>query len=515
MNSQQIWKVQVQDRVYEAHKDELIEWIQEGAVLPNDKVQRGNLNWLAASRVPEFARFFSKPREFENSAVTVEITHANGSAISAQLESASDKAQVGETDTTGSNSDQSEALDLNADSLKHCAFHPSRPTAFICDICRVTYCNLCPNRYGAVRLCPSCGGLCTTYENLLAGSRPQGAMNRPYARRDIESDDAAQDKFGIGISEVIAALKFPFRSPKQLAVSAVLYVVAALGISSALTGVLMGLILGAASLGFAIMISFAVSARVFNDKGDDGFQSLLFSEGLSGLLERIGLSFTVVFASFCLFICLAASAGAYAWIQFSHEIEMTQSAVSNERNRIETKLKNARLDSNPASELRAKQEALAESALFYGSDEIDRFTGSVMRLSIYFLTPVFVAFLLGLVYLPAALSLALRNRSIRQTLSLVSGLRQIRMLGFEYVKIVFLSITLTLIFVAACVGLSILLSDRVPSPVLFFSTVTLAGISSCLFWIVFSHLITTADSQYKLRSERGTANSNEAEARTK
>ena len=89
------------------------------------------------------------------------------------------------------------------------------------------------------------------------------------------------------------------------------------------------------------------------------------------------------------------------------------------------------------------------------------------------------------------------------------------MLGFEYVKIVFLSITLTLIFVAACVGLSILLSERVPSPVLFFSTVTLAGISSCLFWIVFSHLITTADSQYKLRSERGTANSNEAEARTK
>ena len=141
----------------------------------------------------------------------------------------------------------------------------------------------------------------------------------------------------------------------------------------------MGLVLGAASLGFAILTSFAVSTRVFNDKGDDGFQPLFFSEGLSGLSERIGLSFTVVFVSFCLFIWLAASAGAYAWIQFSHEIEMTQSAVSNERSRIETKLKNARLESDPASELRAKQNALAGYGPFYGSDQIDRFTGSVMR----------------------------------------------------------------------------------------------------------------------------------------
>ena len=232
MNSQLIWKVQVQDRVYEAHKDELIEWIREGAVLPTDRVQRGNLKWLAASRVPEFARLFSKPPEFENTGITAEVTDSDGSAISAQPESVSDEAQVAETDSTGPSSYQSEALDLNADSLKHCVFHPSRPTAFICDICRVTYCNLCPNRYGGVRLCPSCGGLCTTYENLLAGSRPQGAMNRPYARRDIESDDAAQDKFGIGINEIISALEsIPISATMRS--TAVLYVVAALGISSA------------------------------------------------------------------------------------------------------------------------------------------------------------------------------------------------------------------------------------------------------------------------------------------
>jgi hypothetical protein len=508
MNSQQIWKVQVQDRVYEAQKDELIEWIQEGAILPNDKVQRGNLNWLAASKVPEFARLFAKHAEFENSAITVEVTHASGSKVTSH-ESANDEAQIAQADKSSAQPDQNDATDQNAERLKYCAFHPTRPTAFICNICVVTYCNLCPNRYGAVRLCPSCGGLCTTYENLLAGGHLQGAMNRPYARRELESDQAPTDKHGIGVREVVKALHFPFRFPKQLVVSLALYVLAAVGISSALSGGLLGLTLGAASLSFAILTSFTVSSRVFN-KCDDGFQPMFLSGGLDGLRKRVGLSFSVVFASFCLFVCLAASAGAYAWAKFSNEIEMTRSAVSSERNRVETKLKNAGLESDRASDLRAKQEALAESALFYGSDEIDRFTGSVMRLSVYFLTPIFAAFLLGLVYLPAALSLALRTSTIRQTLSLAHGLRQIRMLGFEYVKIVFLSITLTLISVAACLGLNISLSERVPSPVLFLSTVTLAGISACLFWVVFSHLLTTADSQYKLKAERELANVGES-----
>jgi len=511
MNSQQIWKVQVQDRVYEAQKDELIEWIQEGAVLPNDKVQRGNLNWLAASRVPEFARLFTEHAKFENSAITVEITQAIGSAIAAPVP-ANIEAQITQTEISAAHSDQNEAPDHNAERLKHCAFHPTRPTAFICNICVVAYCNLCPNRYGAVRLCPSCGGLCTTYEDLLTGAHLQGAMNRPYARKDIEADNARLDKHEIGVREVVRALKFPFCFPKQLTVSAALYVLAAFGISSALSGGLMGLGVGIASLGFAIVTSFTVSTRVF-DKRDDGFRPMILSGGLDGLKKRIALSFSVVFASFCLFVCLAASAGAYAWVKFSNEIEMTQSAVSNERNRVETELKSAGLKSNAASELRAKQKALADYGLFYGSDQVDRFMSSLMRLSVYFLTPVFAAFLLGLVYLPAALSLALKSGTMRQTLGLRNGLRQIRMLGFEYIKIVFLSIVLTLIAVGAWLGLNVSLSENVPSSVLYLSTVTLAGISGCLFWIVFSNLLATAHSHYASRSERELRNGDDADAR--
>lgn len=58
MNSGEIWHVDAQNRIYEASYEEVIEWIKEGAVLPEDKVRRGNLRWLSASKVPEFNRYF-------------------------------------------------------------------------------------------------------------------------------------------------------------------------------------------------------------------------------------------------------------------------------------------------------------------------------------------------------------------------------------------------------------------------------------------------------------------------
>ena len=46
MNSHNTWQVFAQDRIFEAEYEELIQWIKEGAVLPEDKVRRGNLRWL-------------------------------------------------------------------------------------------------------------------------------------------------------------------------------------------------------------------------------------------------------------------------------------------------------------------------------------------------------------------------------------------------------------------------------------------------------------------------------------
>jgi len=46
---QEAWRVRVDDRVYEADLTELIEWVKEGAVAPDDLVQKGTLRWLSAA----------------------------------------------------------------------------------------------------------------------------------------------------------------------------------------------------------------------------------------------------------------------------------------------------------------------------------------------------------------------------------------------------------------------------------------------------------------------------------
>lgn len=53
MNIPTLWQVQVDDTIYSAELNEVIEWINEGAVLPDHKVRRGNLRWLPADKVPE------------------------------------------------------------------------------------------------------------------------------------------------------------------------------------------------------------------------------------------------------------------------------------------------------------------------------------------------------------------------------------------------------------------------------------------------------------------------------
>lgn len=52
------WQVEVGGQIYEANYGELTEWINEGSLLPLDKVRRGNLRWIEARKVPGLRAFF-------------------------------------------------------------------------------------------------------------------------------------------------------------------------------------------------------------------------------------------------------------------------------------------------------------------------------------------------------------------------------------------------------------------------------------------------------------------------
>ena len=51
-NTSELWQAEVNGQIYEASFEELAQWIQEGALLPQDKVRRGNLRWIEAQKVP-------------------------------------------------------------------------------------------------------------------------------------------------------------------------------------------------------------------------------------------------------------------------------------------------------------------------------------------------------------------------------------------------------------------------------------------------------------------------------
>ena len=58
-NTSELWQAEVNGQIYEASFEELAQWIQEGALLPQDKVRRGNLRWIEAQKVPTLYGYFN------------------------------------------------------------------------------------------------------------------------------------------------------------------------------------------------------------------------------------------------------------------------------------------------------------------------------------------------------------------------------------------------------------------------------------------------------------------------
>lgn len=56
----EIWKVLIDNQVYETDIESLKIWIMESRVLPNDKVQQGNLPWIEAKNVALLKNMFSQ-----------------------------------------------------------------------------------------------------------------------------------------------------------------------------------------------------------------------------------------------------------------------------------------------------------------------------------------------------------------------------------------------------------------------------------------------------------------------
>jgi hypothetical protein len=218
----EIWQVMCDEGIFETDLEGLREWVAEGRIQPSDKVRKGNLRWIEASRAPVLRAAFA-------GATTAPAWAANASSSVAVSEAMPFEAGFAETEQVGcpdksfdgeqaghhaphvaSPSDsfvQSQVLQATA-----CYFHGSVSPKYICRSCANTFCAECTKFVHKIPLCPLCGELCKLFEEVREKS----------VRR-------LQQSSGFGFGDFGTALSYPFKNIFGLVGGAFIYGLLLLG----------------------------------------------------------------------------------------------------------------------------------------------------------------------------------------------------------------------------------------------------------------------------------------------
>jgi len=178
INPNEIWQVNVNNQIFEANVEELCQWIAEGALLPADKVRRGNLRWLEANKVPLLNQFFNckelgLPLPVFHTSITDASLPENDATLNAETLAASPTVQENqssaEVDYTAPENSISNAASINSQSTNSCHFHPEAEAKYLCETCSNFFCKQCPTSCGSsVKICPLCGALCKLIDDVQA-----------------------------------------------------------------------------------------------------------------------------------------------------------------------------------------------------------------------------------------------------------------------------------------------------------------------------------------------------------
>ena len=495
--SQELWQIEVQDRVYEATLDEVIEWIKEGAVLPEDRIRRGNLRWLSAGRVPELRKHFQSDTADEPASVTYELVTDFSDLLNVKPDAPADvAADTAQADESGQ---------------RFCLVHPSRPAAYYCKICGNLYCTTCPNKFGSdVRLCPSCGAMCAQYvqgEEILA---TRGAINKPYARRTNEAVQSETETpttdtdTGLRFRDLLHAVKVPFRFPADFILCSFVVALLLLGQSSFVLGEIPALIF---AVGCALLLSALlfgtlskISENFAEDEPDASFRSRFRASTFhKDFVQPFLLGVAVFIVAFGAFFVLTAGAGVYAWWQFSDSVEAVESAMRESQTKLDLAAQEQQLSGqrvNIEESIEQSRQKLINSVLGreYAVDNpnVSRIIKSFMRLSLGFLMPIALAFVFGVVFFAAACATAVSTGSFKKTINPLVAFKTMRKFGFDYIKLLLILQLSVIVSAAAAIGVYQGFS-RLEMPLAgFIAAIVTAALLFFFFWLVFSRLLVTA-----------------------
>lgn len=487
--NQELWQVEAEGRIFDTTFDEMIVWIREGSLLPQDKVRKGNLRWIEASKVPSLNSVFNTAAsgtDLPPPVVTVSAPFQASEAISSPVE-----LPLAATTAT---------FQAAADDVGSCSIHPGLEPKYSCPSCSSLFCKACPKSFGgSVKICPNCGALCD----------PIGAPE-PVTYRPV-SHPASGGSFGFG--DFVEAFAYPFRFKTSLFFGAVMFAIFSLGQSIVGFG---GIFMLSAAITCAMLantLTFGILANTVENmaQGKLGLNFMpsfedfsLWDDVIQPFFLMVGVyisSFGPLAALFLVaFFFVASSVGpgakqmnpaqtdaarmvdpelpyaANAAQQSQQVRELLKKTADEQAKRVaslddreiqpdvtmpQPAVKDpADLDFERTNQMIQEQrKAQLESAVGKTPETVASERAAMLKQVLGY---GFVFLLLGglatfwaLFYYPAASAVAGYTRSFGAVINPLVGLDTIRRLGFDYVKILLMVVFLLVIAIAAGVVLSI------------------------------------------------------------
>lgn len=488
-NLQERWEVEAGGQIYAAAFGELPEWIGEGSLLPGDKVRKGNLRWIEASKVPYLIPFFNAKAHGQPMPVvpTVIITKSEPPALAGGRTSDKESSIPPEVVLSAIPSANAGGSGSSPKNTEVCSIHGDRPTAYICGSCSAAFCKACPSSYGGnVKICPDCGAMCKTFAEI-----------REIKAR--EGQRVAANNEGFGVSDFVDALSHPFKFKPSLIFGALMFMFFTLGqAASAIGGIFM-----IVSALFCVMLANMLTFGVLANTVENFSQGKLYVDFMPGfenfsiwedVIHPFFLSIGVYVSSFGPFI-LVVILGAYfvmnstsaqmrtfqeeiqrvpgtqyyapdRTLEQSEEVKKLLGNV-NEQNdqRLATQDQIASGNQIPAIDdgaeaeeimrvmdesRKAQLESIAGKTTGQRNQEYAQMFTEIIKLAAPVVVIGAIALLWGLFYFPAACAVAGYTRSFTAALNPLVGLDTIKRLGFDYVKI--LSMGFALIIMSAVIG---------------------------------------------------------------
>lgn len=244
-NPTDLWLVEIDGQQYEADTDTVKQWILDGYVTTQTRVQKGSLKPIEAGRAPAFRALFSGydpgatlPTDQVSPYPAATGSWGGGGDVSSGTwgqgasSGASWPTPAGSSPSsynTGPGADSEWQTDsgtmyTGADSAPvygtpavggyaqrasaagTCVTHTTAPAKFMCQGCRASLCGACVKRYASTAVCVLCGQLC-----------------RPYAQATQELKKSADRYSGFGMSDFAAAIVYPFKDPIAMIFAGLLY----------------------------------------------------------------------------------------------------------------------------------------------------------------------------------------------------------------------------------------------------------------------------------------------------